>query len=169
MFPRCTGHTAGIGILMAWYGAFSCESDISTLSPQHFAELARSRRSAGLCAANLSRAHKQHQHEGAHRHCGRTPIQHCLLTWGELARETHIYHNFRKLESGTNTPELNFVQFTLASTVYFTLSELFPAYETMLERAILDEEEMSSEHASSGGVDDYEKKDRSLADVIKVA
>lgn len=59
--------------------------------------------------------------------------------------------------------------FTLASTVYFTLSELFPAYETMLERAILDEEEMSSEHASSGGVDDYEKKDRSLADVIKVA
>lgn len=22
MFPRCTGHTAGIGIIMAWYGAF---------------------------------------------------------------------------------------------------------------------------------------------------
>jgi hypothetical protein len=108
MFPRCTGRTADIGIRMAWYDAFRRESDISTLSPQHFAELARGRRSAGLCAANLSRSHKQHQHESAHRYRGRAPIRHRVLARGEWARETHFYHNFRKLESGTNTPELNF-------------------------------------------------------------
>lgn len=60
------------------------------------------------------------------------------------------------------------MQFTLASTVYFTFSKLFPAHETMLERAILDKEETFSEDASSGGVD-AEKKDRSLVDVVKVA
>jgi hypothetical protein len=43
MFPRCTSHTAGIGILMAWYGAFRRASRISALSTEHFAELARGR------------------------------------------------------------------------------------------------------------------------------
>jgi hypothetical protein len=57
------------------------------------------------------------------------------------------------------------VQFTLAPTVYFTFSKLFPARETMLERAILDKEGTSSEDASS---DDDEKKGRSLVDVVNV-
>ena len=60
MFPQCTGHTAGIGIFMVWYDAFRREPDISTFSCQHFIELAGGRRSAGLCATKLSRAHKQH-------------------------------------------------------------------------------------------------------------
>lgn len=60
------------------------------------------------------------------------------------------------------------MQFTLASTVYFTSSKLFPAHETMLEHAILDKEETSSEDANSSGAD-AETKDRSLVDVVKVA
>ncbi|KAF8272721.1 NCS1 nucleoside transporter family [Lactarius quietus] len=61
--------------------------------------------------------------------------------------------------------------FTLASTVYFTLSKLFPAHETMLERAILDNEETLSEDASGGGVDDNEKKDHrdGFVNVVNVA
>jgi hypothetical protein len=62
------------------------------------------------------------------------------------------------------------LQFTLASTVYFTFSKLFPARETMLDRAILDKEETRSEDASNGGDDDHDdKKDRGLVDVLKVA
>ena len=38
----------------------------------------------------------------------------------------------------------------------------------MLEHAILDTEETPSEHTSSGGIDDNEKKDRSLADVSHI-
>jgi len=60
------------------------------------------------------------------------------------------------------------VQFTLASTVYFTFSKLFPAHETMLDHVIL-EEETPQEDASSGGDDDDDKKDRDLVDVVKVA
>ncbi len=68
----------------------------------------------------------------------------------------------------TPEPELNFCpQFTLASSVYFTLSKLFPARETILDHAILDREETISEDASSG--DDNEKKDSGLVDVVKVA
>ena len=52
--------------------------------------------------------------------------------------------------------------------VYFTLSKLFPAHETMLERAILNEEEIPSEHASSGDIDGDKKQDRGLADVVQV-
>ncbi|KAH9057611.1 NCS1 nucleoside transporter family [Lactarius vividus] len=61
--------------------------------------------------------------------------------------------------------------FTLASTVYFTLSKLFPARETMLDRAILDEEETPPEDSSSSRDDDNDddKKDRGLVDVVKVA
>ena len=36
------------------------------------------------------------------------------------------------------------VQFTLASAVYFTLSRLFPAHETMLDHAILEQETFSA-------------------------
>ena len=61
-----------------------------------------------------------------------------------------------------------FVQFSLASTAYFILSKLFPAHETMLEHAILDTDEASSEHTSSGGINDDEKKDRGLADVSHI-
>ena len=60
-----------------------------------------------------------------------------------------------------------FVQFSLASTVYFTLSKLFPAHETMLEHAILDEEETPSEHTNNSGIDD-EKKDRGLTEVSHI-
>jgi hypothetical protein len=59
------------------------------------------------------------------------------------------------------------LQFTVASTVYFPLSKLFPTHETMLDRAILDKEETRSEDASNGS-DDYDKKDRGLVDVLKV-
>ena len=38
----------------------------------------------------------------------------------------------------------------------------------MLEHAILDTEETSSEHTSSGGINDDEKKDRGLADVSHI-
>ena len=38
----------------------------------------------------------------------------------------------------------------------------------MLEHAILDTEETPSEHTSSGGINDDEKKDRGLADVSHI-
>jgi nucleobase:cation symporter-1, NCS1 family len=51
------------------------------------------------------------------------------------------------------------VQFTLASTVYFTLSRLFPAHETMLDHAILEQETLPDDGNISGSdekkVDDY--------------
>jgi hypothetical protein len=72
------------------------------LSTKHFTELARGRRSAGICAADPSRSHQQHQRKGAHRHRWQTPIQYCVLTWGEWA------HNFRNLESESSTPESKF-------------------------------------------------------------
>ena len=74
MCPQCIGRTAGIGIHVAWYGAFRRESDISTSLPQYFAELARSRRSAGFCATKPSWARKQHQNEGARWHRRRASI-----------------------------------------------------------------------------------------------
>ena len=76
-----------------------------------------------------------------------------------------FFHKFRKLEWNS---ELKFSQFSLASMVYFTLSKLFPAHETMLERAILNEEEIPSEHASSGDIDGDKKQDHGLADVVQV-
>jgi hypothetical protein len=103
MFPRCTSHTAGIGILMAWYGAFRRASRISALSTEHLTELARGRCLAGLYSADPPRSHQQHQHKGARRHRWQTPIQHCVLTWGEWA------HNFRNLESESSNPGIEII------------------------------------------------------------
>ena len=51
------------------------------------------------------------------------------------------------------------VQFTLASTVYFMLSMIFPAHETMLDHAILEQETLADGGNISGSdekkVDDY--------------
>lgn len=51
------------------------------------------------------------------------------------------------------------VQFTLASTVYFMLSMIFPAHETMLDHAILEQETLADDGNISGSdekkVDDY--------------
>ena len=44
------------------------------------------------------------------------------------------------------------VQFTLASTIYFTLSRLFPAHETMLDHAIVEQEALP--HGSIPGSDE---------------
>ena len=60
------------------------------------------------------------------------------------------------------------LQFTVASTVHFTFSKLFPAYETMLDRAILDKEETRSEDVSNGRDDSDNKKNRALVDVLTV-
>ena len=46
------------------------------------------------------------------------------------------------------------VQFTLASTVYFFLSKLFPAHETMLDHAILEQERLPSD----GNISDSDEK-----------
>ena len=51
-------------------------------------------------------------------------------------------------------------QFTLASIVYFILSMLFPAHETMLDHAILDQETFADDEHISGSdekkeVDNY--------------
>ncbi|KAI0297023.1 NCS1 nucleoside transporter family [Multifurca ochricompacta] len=56
--------------------------------------------------------------------------------------------------------------FTLASIVHFTLSELFPARETMLDHAILDQETLPDDRSSSRSDD---KKDHDQVDVMKVA
>jgi NCS1 family nucleobase:cation symporter-1 len=42
------------------------------------------------------------------------------------------------------------VQFTLASTIYFTLSRLFPAHETMLDHAIMEQEAIPYDGSISG-------------------
>ena len=46
------------------------------------------------------------------------------------------------------------VQFTLASTVYFLLSKLFPAHETMLDHAILEQETLPND----GNISDSDEK-----------
>ena len=47
------------------------------------------------------------------------------------------------------------VQFTLASTVYFTLSRLFPAHETMLDHPILEQETLPlADDGNISGSDD---------------
>jgi hypothetical protein len=59
------------------------------------------------------------------------------------------------------------VQFLLALTVYFTLSQLFPAHETMLDRVILEQETLpdygniSSSDAKK--VDDYRIDENGVA------
>jgi len=56
--------------------------------------------------------------------------------------------------------------FTLASVVYFTLSKLFPAHETMLEHAILERESLPDDTSVSAS---DEKKDGSRVDEVKIA
>jgi NCS1 family nucleobase:cation symporter-1 len=51
------------------------------------------------------------------------------------------------------------VQFTLASTVYFTLSRLFPAHETMLDHAIMEQEALPYAYAGSISGSDEKKVD----------
>ena len=60
------------------------------------------------------------------------------------------------------------VQFTLASTIYFMLSTLFPAHETMLDHAILDQEMLPDDGNISGSdekkkVDDYRVDETGIA------
>jgi hypothetical protein len=59
------------------------------------------------------------------------------------------------------------VQFTLALTVYFMLSILFPAQETMLEHAILEQETLPDNKDISGSdekkVDDYRIDETAVA------
>jgi hypothetical protein len=57
------------------------------------------------------------------------------------------------------------VQFTLASTIYFTLSRLFPAHETMLDRAILEQETLPDDGNISDEkkVDDYRIEETGVA------
>ena len=59
------------------------------------------------------------------------------------------------------------VQFTLASTVYFTLSRLFPAHETMLDHAILEQETLPDDGNISGS--DEKKVDVYRVDESAVA
>jgi nucleobase:cation symporter-1, NCS1 family len=44
----------------------------------------------------------------------------------------------------------NALQFTLASTVYYTLSKLYPASDTMLDHAILEQDTLSDDRCHSG-------------------
>jgi hypothetical protein len=59
------------------------------------------------------------------------------------------------------------VQFTLASTIYFTLSRLFPAKETMLDHAIVEQEEPPYDGSISGS--DEKKVDVYRVDEAPVA
>lgn len=59
------------------------------------------------------------------------------------------------------------VQFTLASTVYFTLSRLFPAQETMLDHAITEQEALPYDGSISGS--DEKKVDVYRVDESAVA
>jgi NCS1 family nucleobase:cation symporter-1 len=56
--------------------------------------------------------------------------------------------------------------FTLASAVYFTLSRLFPAHETMLDHAILEQETLPDDGSYYGS---DEKKDGSRVDEARAA
>lgn len=55
------------------------------------------------------------------------------------------------------------LQFTLASAVYYMLSSLFPANDTMLDRAILDHDMLSDDrcHSTSDGRKDDTRVDES--------
>ncbi|KAI0255439.1 cytosine-purine permease [Lactifluus subvellereus] len=69
---------------------------------------------------------------------------------------------------GTRLFDISYVLgFTVASTVYFTLSKLFPAHETILDRAVLERETLPDERGYSGSDN---KKDHSHIDldVLKV-
>ena len=61
------------------------------------------------------------------------------------------------------------VQFTLASTVYFTLSRLFPAHETMLDHAIMEQEVLPYAYDGSISGGDEKKVDVSRVDESTVA
>jgi NCS1 family nucleobase:cation symporter-1 len=53
------------------------------------------------------------------------------------------------------------LQFTLASSVYYTLSRLFPARETMLDHAIMEQGKLPSDGSISGS-------DENKVDVYRV-
>jgi NCS1 family nucleobase:cation symporter-1 len=60
------------------------------------------------------------------------------------------------------------VQFILASIIYFILSRLFPAHETMFDHAILDQETLPDDGNISGSdekkeVDDYRVDETGIA------
>jgi NCS1 family nucleobase:cation symporter-1 len=59
------------------------------------------------------------------------------------------------------------VQFTLALSIYFLLSKLFPAHETMLDHAILEQETLPNDGTISGSDekkgDDYRVDEMGLA------
>ena len=76
-----------------------------------------------------------------------------------------LFHKFRRLEN----PRIQFLFSSAWRRRPISSSRSsFRAHETMLEHAILDTEETSSEHTSSGGINDDEKKDRGLADVSHI-
>jgi hypothetical protein len=60
---------------------------------------------------------------------------------------------------------LNSIQFTLASAIYFTLSRLFSAHETMLDHAILEPETLPDDGGSYSGSDE-KKYDRRVDEIV---
>jgi NCS1 family nucleobase:cation symporter-1 len=58
------------------------------------------------------------------------------------------------------------LQFTLASAVYFTLSRLFPAHETMIDHAILGPETLPDDGRSSSGSDEKKGDDRRVDETL---
>jgi NCS1 family nucleobase:cation symporter-1 len=72
-----------------------------------------------------------------------------------------------KLVPHSNTSIMPYtVQFTLASTIYFTLSRLFPAHETMLDHAIMEQKAIPYDGSISGSdekVDVYRVDESAVA------
>jgi len=66
-----------------------------------------------------------------------------------------------------NLAGLPHIQFTLASVIYFTLSRLFPAHETMLDHVILEQETFPDDGTISGSdekkVDNYRVVEMTVA------
>ena len=61
------------------------------------------------------------------------------------------------------------LQFTLASTVYFILSRIFPAHETMLDHAILEQETLPNDGNNISCSDEKKKGDDYRIDETGVA
>ena len=125
-----------------------------------FEELARRRRNDSLGATHDAGTHQQHKHEYTRGH-QYAPVRSRISSRGECVNPLNSHH-MTELETPI-LPETIVpltVQFTLASTAYFSLSVLFPAHETMLDHAILDQKMLSNDKNISGSdtkkeVDDY--------------
>jgi nucleobase:cation symporter-1, NCS1 family len=79
--------------------------------------------------------------------------------------EVSIYYRFSHgPRLALNLPDL--IQITLASVVYYTLSKLFPANDTMLDHAILENDGLSDGRSYSGSEG---KRDGTQIDELKVA